>query len=365
MTMRSGYVNLKTDWGFKHLMGHEPQMRSFLNSLLSEEYGEIKSLTFENVEVLSDRKGGRGVIFDLFCTTDSGDKIIVEMQNYSQLFFKTRANYYLYTLMTKVLGRGVDWNKMKKDIPHLIGIFFLGKRMGTETKAIIETEEFDRIEKTPFWDRMRKYFIILENFDFTDLEQPSFKDCWIEIIKNLGSNMYKISPSVYEKADPALLELIERANVCNLTKEERIRYEAGLKAIEDSVDFYELLTEKMEEADQRAEEAEAKAEKTIAEAKKAVAEAVEKAKIAVAEATIEAKSEGLAEGRAEGLAEGKAEGLAEGKAEGRAEGRAEGKAEGIKLTQLENAKKMLAEDFTIEMIAKITGLTQKEIENLQ
>jgi predicted transposase YdaD len=157
--------------------------------------------------------------------------------------------------------------------------------------------------------------------------------------------MYKISPSVYEKADPALLELIERANVCNLTKEERIRYEAGLKAIEDSVDFYELLTEKMEEADQRAEEAEAKAEKTIAEAKKAVAEAVEKAKIAVAEATIEAKSEGLAKGRAEG--------------------RAEGKAEGIKLTQLENAKKMLAEDFTIEMIAKITGLTQKEIENLQ
>ena len=153
--------------------------------------------------------------------------------------------------------------------------------------------------------------------------------------------MYKISPSVYEKADPALLELIERANVCNLTKEERIRYEAGLKAIEDSVDFYELLTEKMEEADQRAEEAEAKAEKTIAEAKKAVAEAVEKAKIAVAEATIEAKSEGLAEGRAEG------------------------KAEGIKLTQLENAKKMLAEDFTIEVIAKITGLTQKEIENLQ
>ena len=235
--------------------------------------------------------------------------------------------------------------KMKEDIPHIIGIFILGQNPDGETETIIETEEFDRKKKIPHWDRMRKYYIILENFDFSKIEQPSLKDCWIEIIKNLGSNMYKISPSVYEKADPALLELIERANVCNLTKEERIRYEAGLKAIEDSVDFYELLTEKMEEADQRAEEAEAKAEKTIAEAKKAVAEAVEKAKIAVAEATIEAKSEGLAEGRVEG--------------------RAEGKAEGIKLTQLENAKKMLAEDFTIEMIAKITGLTQKEIENLQ
>ena len=314
MTMRSGYVNLKTDWGFKHLMGHEPQMRSFLNSLLSEEYGEIKSLTFENVEVLSDRKGGRGVIFDLFCTTDSGDKIIVEMQNYSQLFFKTRANYYLYTLMTKVLGRGVDWNKMKKDIPHLIGIFFLGKRMGTETKAIIETEEFDRIEKTPFWDRMRKYFIILENFDFTELEQPSFKDCWIEIIKNLGDNMYKIHPSVYEKADPALLELIERAQVGNLSDDEYLRYEAGLKALEDYIDFDEMLAEaqaKVEEAQAKAEEAQTKA------------------------------------------------------AEAKAEGRAEGRAEGERRTQIETAKRMLEDDFSTELIAKFTGLSIDEIENLK
>ena len=324
MTMRSGYVNLKTDWGFKHLMGHEPQMRSFLNSLLSEEYGEIKSLTFENVEVLSDRKGGRGVIFDLFCTTDSGDKIIVEMQNYSQLFFKTRANYYLYTLMTKVLGRGVDWNKMKKDIPHLIGIFFLGKRMGTETKAIIETEEFDRIEKTPFWDRMRKYFIILENFDFTDLEQPSFKDCWIEIIKNLGDNMYKIHPSVYEKADPALLELIERAQVGNLSDDEYLRYEAGLKALEDYIDFDEMLAEaqaKVEEAQAKAEEAQAWAEEAQAKAAEAQAKA--------------------------------------------AEAKAEGRAEGERRTQIETAKRMLEDDFSTELIAKFTGLSIDEIENLK
>ena len=316
--MRSGYVNLKTDWGFKHLMGHEPQMRSFLNSLLSEEYGEIKSLTFENVEVLSDRKGGRGVIFDLFCTTDSGDKIIVEMQNYSQLFFKTRANYYLYTLMTKVLGRGVDWNKMKEDIPHLIGIFFLGKRMGNEKKAIIETEEYDRVEKTPFWDRMRKYFIILENFDFSELEHPSFKDCWIEIIKNLGDNMYRIHPSVYEKADPALLELIEKAKVGNLSEEEYLRYEAGLKALEDYIDFDEMLAE-----------AQAKVEE------------------------IEAKLEG-----AQAMA-------AEQQAKAKAEGRTQGRAEGEKHNQIETAKRMLNENLSAELISKLTGLSQDEVDKLR
>ena len=59
--------------------------------------------------------------------------------------------------------------------------------------------------------------------------------------------MYKISPSVYEKADPALLELIERAQVCNFTDEELARYEAGLKALEDRIDFKEMLEEAKKE----------------------------------------------------------------------------------------------------------------------
>ena len=151
-------------------------MRSFLNSLLSEDYGEINSIEFKNVEILSNRPDGRGVIFDLHCVTDKGDKIIVEMQNYSQLFFKTRANYYLSALMCKEVERGEEWNKMKEDIPHLIGIFFIGKRFSNEKKPIVETEEFDRIDRVPFWNRVRKYFIFLENFDITNVEDPR-PDC--------------------------------------------------------------------------------------------------------------------------------------------------------------------------------------------
>ncbi|MBQ9099796.1 MAG: Rpn family recombination-promoting nuclease/putative transposase [Paludibacteraceae bacterium] len=301
----SNFVNLKTDWAFKKLMGQERQMLSFLNSLLSEEYGEIKSITFENVEFTPVHPQGRGVIFDLLCTTENNDKIIVEMQNYSQLFFNTRANYYLYTLMSKVLNRGDNWNKMKEDIPHLIEVFILNKRFGNERKSIVETEEFDRIDKVQFWDRMRKYFIILENFDFAKIEQPSSKDCWIEIIKNLGERMYKISPSVYEKADPALLELIERAQFCNLTDDELARYEAGLKAIEDEIDFEEML---------------------------------EEAKVKIA---------------------------AEAHAKGHAEGHAEGHVEGKKENQIETAKKMLNMGMSIDLIAEISGLSKEEIEALR
>ena len=152
--------------------------------------------------------------------------------------------------------------------------------------------------------------------------------------------MYKISPSVYEKADPALLELIERAQVCNFTDDELARYEAGLKALEDHVDFKELLEEGVARG-----RAEGKAE--------GLAEGMEKG-----------KAEGLTEGMIKGKAEGKAEGLAEGKAEGLAEGIAKGLAQGIKETQLGTARKMLQLGMSIEEISEITGLRKEEISNL-
>ena len=125
--------------------------------------------------------------------------------------------------------------------------------------------------------------------------------------------MYKISPSVYEKADPALLELIERAQFCNLTDDELARYEAGLKAIEDEIDFEEML---------------------------------EEAKVKIA---AKAHAKGHAEGFAEGLAEAHAEGYAK----------------GIKENQIEIAKKMLNMGMSIDLITEISGLSKEEIDGLR
>ena len=306
------YIDLKTDWGFKHLMGREPQMLSFLNSLLSKDYGEIASITFDNVEIPPETAEDRGVIFDICCTTDKGDKIIVEMQNYSHKFFKTRANFYLCRLMERFFRRGLRWGKMTEDIPRIVGIFFLRHKISESPHDILMTEETEHHDKTVFWDRMRKYFIILENFDFQKKAPPTLKDCWIEIIKNLGSDMYRIDPTVYECADSALLELIEKAKVSALTDDELVRYEAGLKALEDAVDFDELLSDSVREA----------------------------------------REKSFAEGRSEGVAEGIAK------------GRVEGVAEGTKKNQIETAKKMLNMGMSIDLIAEISGLSKAEIKGL-
>ena len=64
----------------------------------------------------------------------------------------------------------------------------------------------------------------------------------------------------------------------------------------------------------------------------------------------------------------KEDGLAEGRAEGRIKGRAEGRAEGIEqgktLKSIEIAKRLKNKGYSMNEIIEITGLTQKEINNL-
>jgi predicted transposase/invertase (TIGR01784 family) len=95
-----------------------------------------------------------------------------------------------------------------------------------------------------------------------------------------------------------------------------------LKALEDYIDFDEMLAE----AQAKVEEIEAKLEEAHAMA---------------------------------------AEQQAKAKAEGRTQGRAEGRAEGEKHNQIETAKRMLNENLSAELISKLTGLSQDEVDKLR
>lgn len=63
-------------------------------------------------------------------------------------------------------------------------------------------------------------------------KEPSIKDIWIDIIKNLGKMEY-INPEIYDRADDELKVLIDKARVSALSDEEYARYEAELKILSD------------------------------------------------------------------------------------------------------------------------------------
>ena len=93
----SKFINPFTDYGFKLIFGREVSkdlLIEFLNDLLEGER-VITDLQFLNNEQLPLYPEGRGIIYDVYCTTDTGEKIIVEMQNRMQSNFKERSIYYL------------------------------------------------------------------------------------------------------------------------------------------------------------------------------------------------------------------------------------------------------------------------------
>ena len=106
------YINPFTDVGFKRIFGQElskPLLLDFLNSLFVGEK-RIVNLTFLDKEQPALFEEDRSLIYDIYCDTDEGEKIIVEMQNKSQPFFKNRSIYYVSESIARQGERGSAWN---------------------------------------------------------------------------------------------------------------------------------------------------------------------------------------------------------------------------------------------------------------
>ena len=79
------FVNPFTDIGFKIIFGQPASKElliTLLNELLSGEH-RITNLIFLDKENHSDSMADAGIIYDLYCLTDTGEYIIEEMQNIS------------------------------------------------------------------------------------------------------------------------------------------------------------------------------------------------------------------------------------------------------------------------------------------
>ena len=93
----SRFVNPFTDLGFKVIFGQPASkglLITLLNELLAGEH-HIEDLCFLDKEDHTDNVHDKGIIYDLYCRTDSGEYIIVEMQNRWHSHFLDRTLYYV------------------------------------------------------------------------------------------------------------------------------------------------------------------------------------------------------------------------------------------------------------------------------
>ena len=107
------YINPFTDWGFKRLFGQEfskDLLISFLNDLLEGEL-HVKDVVFKDKEQLPQTKDQRGIIYDVFCETDTGERFILEMQNKWQPNFLDRSICYACRSILEQVDKGKTKNQ--------------------------------------------------------------------------------------------------------------------------------------------------------------------------------------------------------------------------------------------------------------
>lgn len=299
------FANFYTDFAFKKLFGTEANKEcliGFLNSLFEGEE-EILDLTYLNTEHLGHLSVERKAVFDVYCETSKGEKILIEMQKAQQEFFKDRSIFYSTFPIQEQVPKGV-WNFELNKV-YTIGLLNFTFDNSDDDYMHHEVKLFDTKTHRVFYDKLTYVYLELPKFRKTEDQLVTLMDKWLYAIKNLNSLMER-PKALQEKV---FMRFFEAAEIANFSSNEMFDYRESQKELWD---LYSITTT--------------------------------------------AEKKGHAEGRAEGLAEGHAEGLAE----GRAEGLAEGETIGI----LKTARKMKSRGFSVADIVETTGLSEDEIDRL-
>lgn len=299
------FINPFTDIGFKRIFGQEiskPLIIDFLNSLLLGERC-ITNITFLDKEQPALFEDDRSLIYDIYCETDTKENIIVEMQNKSQPYFKNRSIYYISEAIARQGEKGSNW-RYHIDAVYLVA-FLNFCPLDFEKKFRTNVELKDRESNETFSDKVRMTFMQLPLFNSEADECETNFEKWIYVLKNMDT----LTRLPWAAKSSVFKRLEQIADVSSLSRQERLKYDEGLRKYRDTLSVLEG-----------------------------------------------AKQDGLAEGRAEGIVEGRAE--------GRAEGIVEGRAEGVQNEKIETVRRLASVGVDMKTIAVATGLSVDEIETL-
>ena len=247
------FINPFTDVGFKRIFGQEmskPVLIAFLNSLLKDEH-HIVDVKYLDKEQLGISDGDRSLIYDIFCETEGGEHIIVEMQNKYQPYFKKRSIYYVSRSIVEQGERGSQW---KYDIKAVYLVAFLNFKLSDISDDFrTDVALMDMKRRTVFSDKVRLIYLQLPYFTKEADDCENDFERIIYVLKHM--DVLKRMPWILQ--DSVFKKLSEIAEVASLNKEERKQYDESLRHYRDTLIVMEgqyMEGEKKGRAEGRAEE---------------------------------------------------------------------------------------------------------------
>ena len=311
---KAKFIDPLSDWGFKKLFGTEAN-KEFLLEFLRDLFPDkrIEDIAYLNNENQGLSEADRKSVFDVVCRTVAGDRFIVEVQKKDQRYFMERSLYYS-TFPVQEQGLRGDWDFRLTPV-YMVGILNFALKHdcpggtaaenGGNPKLIHRYDLRERETGELMTDNLHFVFIEVGAFDRKEEELESVMDKWMFVLKNMARLLDR--PEALQER--IFRKLFEAAQIAAMPHDEQVLYRDNMMTENDYRNCIDFARE---------------------------------------------------EGHASGFVEGEARGLAAGEAKGRAEGIAEGEAKGIVTV----AKSMKAMNLPMETIMQVTGLSQKEVEEL-
>lgn len=174
------YADLLDDDVFKLVFGRESTkdvMIEFLNQVIPDR--KIVDLEFIDKEMHPVERDAKGVVYDMFCKTDSGARIIVEVQRRKQPFYPERAIYYSTFQIQRQVEAGADtYDFLPVYVINILNFKMDGNKDQADVKSVYRL--YEETTQRLLTDRVTFIFI----------ELPKFKKSIDELDGNVLEGMY-------------------------------------------------------------------------------------------------------------------------------------------------------------------------------
>ncbi len=201
---------------------------SFLNTLLPAKH-KIHDLQYTKNEYQGYTALDRKAIFDLTCTSATGERFIVELQKATQNFFKDRSVYYSTFPIQEQAIKG-DWD-FKLAAVYTVGIldFVFEEDIKNHDANVVHTVQLKNQHNHVFYDKLTFIYITLPQFKKSLHELQSIQDKWFYVFRHLA----ELDDIPAELQEAVFLQLFEAAKIAKFNPVERQAYEDSLKYYRD------------------------------------------------------------------------------------------------------------------------------------
>ena len=226
------HVNLLTDFGFKRFFGTEPykdNLIHFLNAFLEPYIGHITDIRYRPTEQLGLSDKEKRVVYDVYCTNEEDDHVIVEMQQEDQKFMKNRMIAY----SSRIISNSLEVGDRYYDIPTVITIVLANFRVAelTGRDDFVQYVTLKDEQNNIFSKKMAFLLIDLSKFaaqmQFDQLVDDRAR--WCYTIRNMNRMEESAIPAQYGM----FRKLCEDCRITKLNVMEKQEYEKSVLEYED------------------------------------------------------------------------------------------------------------------------------------